>query len=262
MANVISFVNQIAGVGKTTVVLQTAAILKKRGYQVLMVDFDPQSALTKSFGIEPAEGFTILELIKGEVKVDDILIRTASGDLLPSDYGLGLNEKNMFDAIGRAFFLSNALSDVVKKYDYVLIDCPPSKTILVYNALLASTYSVIVTDTSKYNVKWLNKQFDIFSEIETAFKKRIKVLGILLTRTADKQRLEKGVSDAITSLATEKKTLVFNTTILNGNVINEASACFRSLPDFAPTHELTKRYESFVDELTKFFEEKKKRKNK
>lgn len=262
MGHVISFVNQICGVGKSTVILQTAAILKKRGSQVLMVDFDPQSGLTKSFGIEPAEGLTVFELLNGSVKVDDILIRTGSGDLLPSDYSLGLNEKNIFDAIGRVFLLSNALADVVKKYDYVLIDCPPSKSVLVYNALVASSCAVIVTDTSKYNLKWLPRQFDIFGEIEKAFKKKINVLGVLLSKTPDKHRIEKSLSDTITAVATEKKVSVFNTAIFKGNVINEALACYRSLPDYAPTHELTKKYESFVDELTRLFEDKKKRKNK
>ena len=133
--------NQKGGVGKTTTTINLGAALAELGRRVLLVDFDPQGALSVGLGVNPHElDATVYNLLMERgVTVDDVLLKTrvAGMDLLPSNIDLSAAEVQLVDEVGREHVLGRVLQPVLPDYDVILIDCQPSLGLLTVNALTA-----------------------------------------------------------------------------------------------------------------------------
>ena len=146
MTRIIAITNQKGGVGKTTTCVNLGATLNEMGYQVLIIDFDPQGNATSGSGVSKDEiEFDVRGLLLGESTFQDTcILKTEAGyDLLPSDIQLTEAEVGLVGQSNAQFRLKDVLAEQAENYDFVLIDCPPALSMLTINALIAAD-SVII----------------------------------------------------------------------------------------------------------------------
>ena len=138
-ARVVSFVNQKGGVGKTTTVVNIAAALALQGQRVLLIDLDPQSNATSAIGVSGRDIAGVYDALVEEVAPADCITRAQEGfDVMPSNPSLAGAEVELVPAMARERRLSNVVAPLRDRYDWLLIDCPPSLGLLTVNALAAA----------------------------------------------------------------------------------------------------------------------------
>lgn len=148
--HIIAIGNQKGGVGKTTTALNLAHTLADRGRLVLAVDLDPQASLTVAAGVGDCAGRSLAEVLTGKTELDNVLMELRPGlKLAPSDIALSESELILVGRIGREFALKRALGSPARRFDYVLLDLPPSLGILTVNGLAAAD-SVLVPAIPQY----------------------------------------------------------------------------------------------------------------
>ena len=144
--SIIAFVNQKGGVCKTTSTLNVGAALARAGKSVLLIDADPQGSLTAGAGIElNDDDLTLWEVLKGTGDINQAIKRKPGGtyDILPADRALSGADSELSTVPGRDFLLRETLAQLVKPYDFILIDCPPSLGVVTLMALTASNGAII-----------------------------------------------------------------------------------------------------------------------
>ena len=184
-ARVISLCNQKGGVGKTTSTINLGASLAELGRRVLLVDFDPQGALSAGLGIGPhqLERTTYNLLLERSVHVDDVLLKTAvtGVDLLPSNIDLSAAEIQLVTEVGREQTLARALAPVLSDYDFVLIDCQPSLGLLTVNALTASHGVIIPLECEFFSLRGVALLVDTIEKVQDRLNPQLTLDGILAT---------------------------------------------------------------------------------
>ncbi|MEG1612859.1 MAG: AAA family ATPase [Clostridia bacterium] len=249
MESIVCFINQKEGVGKSTTVFQIAAGLTKRRKKVLMLDIDPQASLTTYLGMDCNVDKNMYTFITGKSNFEDTIVRTASGDLIPSSLELGFREIELVRHLGCEFMLSSAIGEYCKNYDYVLIDCPSSTNIFLYNALMLSTHAVLVMQANCASTKWIGEYTLILDNVFKFFKKKVKFASVIMTRLNERYSVHKVLSEQMSAALSERNVPVLKSKIKNSEVVFEANACHRSLLDYAPTNDVTIQYDNAVDEL-------------
>ncbi len=185
-AVVISMCNQKGGVGKTTSTINLGAALAEYGRRVLLVDLDPQGALSAGLGVPHYELANTVHnlMVEPRVGIDDVMIRTrVEGlDLVPSNIDLSAAEIQLVNEVGREQTLGRALRPVLDSYDYVLIDCQPSLGLLTVNALACSDGVVIPTECEFFSLRGLALLTDTVDKVRDRLNPRLAISGILVTR--------------------------------------------------------------------------------
>ena len=185
-AKVIAMCNQKGGVGKTTSTINLGAALAEYGRRVLLVDLDPQGALSAGLGVPHYElEHTIHNvLVEPRVSIDNVLIHTRvpGMDLVPSNIDLSAAEIQLVNEVGREQTLARALHPVLDRYDYVLIDCQPSLGLLTVNALACSDGVVIPTECEYFSLRGLALLTDTVDKVRDRLNPKLEISGILLTR--------------------------------------------------------------------------------
>ena len=185
-AVVISMCNQKGGVGKTTSTINLGAALAEYGRRVLLVDLDPQGALSAGLGVPHYELANTVHnlMVEPRVGIDDVLIHTrVEGlDLVPSNIDLSAAEIQLVNEVGREQTLGRALRPVLDCYDYVLIDCQPSLGLLTVNALACSDGVVIPTECEFFSLRGLALLTDTVDKVRDRLNPRLTISGILVTR--------------------------------------------------------------------------------
>lgn len=254
MSTIISVSNQKGGVGKSTTAYNLGACLSlKCGKKVLLVDIDPQANLSDYLGYEPNGQPTITQLIMtacmGNITADSVrsAIRhceVANVDYIPSDINLASTEAMMVSAISRETILRRILSeDVIKDYDFVIIDCLPSLSSLLINALAVADKVLIPVQTQKFSMDGLQALENLYTQIKSTINPNSEILGILPTMT-DRTNTSK---NAVETLAEKYDTLVFNTHI---SKLNEAiRSCENRIPLCIGKSRLGIQYENLAEEV-------------
>ena len=185
-AVVISMCNQKGGVGKTTSTINLGAALAEYGRKVLLVDLDPQGALSAGLGVPHYElAHTVHNLmIEPRVGIDEVLIHTRVDglDLIPSNIDLSAAEIQLVNEVGREQTLGRALRPVLDRYDYVLIDCQPSLGLLTVNALACSDGVIIPTECEYFSLRGLALLTDTVDKVRDRLNPKLVISGIVVTR--------------------------------------------------------------------------------
>ena len=197
---ILSIVNQKGGVGKTTTTINLAACLHKMKRKVLLVDLDPQSNATRGSGVDTNSiNSSINDVLLGRDKISDAIISSACDgfDLLPATPDLTESEVNLVTQDNREFILRNKLKQLSSKYDYILMDCPPSLNILTVNSLVSATGVLIPVQCEFYALQGLSELINTIKQIQNTSNENLKIEGILRTMFDLRNNLSNDVSDQL-----------------------------------------------------------------
>ena len=252
MAKIITLANQKGGVAKTTTSLALASGLTNHGYHVLGVDLDPQSNLSLSSGIDTVElDETLYDVFKRTTDANSVLLTSPLGyDVLPG--GLSLAGADMdFTQTGREYMLKEALEALDAKYDYIIIDTPPTLGILTTNAMAASDSVIVPMAADLYSIQGLSQLNGLISNVRKYCNQNLKLAGLLITKYHGNQNISKAVSEKIAEIAQELDTKVFTSKIRESVAIREAQLLHSDIFKDAPKANATVDYTEFIDELLK-----------
>ena len=218
-AKVISFVNHKGGVGKTTSAVNIGAGLNRIGKKVLLVDLDPQANLTIHLGLSPNSEKTIYGALKGKYPIPVETIKPGL-DVVVSTLDLAGAEIELSSETGREIILRELLEKVQSKYDYILIDCPPSLGLLTVNSLSASKQVIITVEPGTFSLMGMTKLFEIIDKVKNRINKDLVQYKILITKFDTRKAIQKEFVEAIKQTYKNK---VYSTIIRTNVTLEEAT---------------------------------------
>ncbi|MGO4102654.1 ParA family protein [Leifsonia sp. YAF41] len=248
-ARIISLCNQKGGVGKTTTTINLAAALAGYGRRVLVVDFDPQGALSAGLGVPTHDVATIYDLLLSGSKdpFDAIQHTNVQGlDIIPANIDLSAAEVHLVNEVAREQILARVLRKVSADYDVILIDCQPSLGILTVNALTASHGVLIPLECEFFALRGVALLIETIDKVRDRLNPAIELDGILATmydsRTLHSREVLERVVDAFGNQVLE--------TVIGRTVkFPDASVAGQPITDFAPEHPAAKAYRQMAREL-------------
>ena len=249
MGKVISVSNQKGGVGKTTTALSLSAALGVLEKKILLIDMDPQSNATSGLGIDSNEvSFSSYDLIIGNSIASNMIIETNSPnlDLIPAKIDLVGLEIEIVNKSGREYLLKNSLEKVKEKYDFIIIDCPPSLGLITLNALTCSKSVIIPIQCEYFALEGLGKLLNTIKGVQKVHNPNLSLEGILLTMYDSRLRLSNQVKEDV------KKhfgNIVFNTIIPRNVSLGEAPSHGESILVYNATSKGSKSYLKFAQEI-------------
>jgi chromosome partitioning protein len=183
MGQIIAVANHKGGVAKTTSVIHLGAALAGQGLRVLLVDLDPQAALTFSFGLETSSGRSgVHDVLRRRCTAASAVLATDEGPfVLPSALELAEVEAGLFTVESRERVLAEALSPIRRRFDVLLLDCPPSLGLLTVNALAAAREVIIPLQCEMLGHRGVGQLLDTVADVRQAVNPRLRVAGILPT---------------------------------------------------------------------------------
>jgi len=249
-AKVIAMCNQKGGVGKTTSTINLGAALAEYGRRVLLVDLDPQGALSAGLGVPHYElEHTVHNLlVEPRVSIDEVLIKTrVSGmDLVPSNIDLSAAEIQLVNEVGREQTLGRALHPVLDRYDYVLIDCQPSLGLLTVNGLACADGVIIPTECEFFSLRGLALLTDTVDKVHDRLNPRLAISGILITRYDSRTVNAREVMARVVERFGD---LVFDTVITRTVRFPETSVAGEPITTWAPKSAGAEAYRSLAREV-------------
>jgi len=249
-ARVLALVNQKGGVGKTTTTINLGAALAGYGRRVLLIDFDPQGALSAGVGVNAYElEHTVYDVMLGtEVGIREVRLPTGVPGLevVPAGIDLSAAEMALVNEVAREQILAAALAPVLDEYDYVLIDCQPSLGLLTMNALAASDGVIIPLECEFFALRGMKILVDTITKVRSRINPRLTVDGILATmydaRTVHRREVLQRVVEAFGDT-------VFRTVITQTIKFPETTVAGTPITDYAPTSSGAEAYRSLAREL-------------
>src|SRR3989442_188070 len=246
LGKIIAIANQKGGVGKTTCAINLGGAFAALGHDVLCIDLDPQANLTVGLGIDvnTVERSIADVLIDPNVQLASIVrpTKTKRVDVAPSTLELSSAEVELFNAIGREMALRDKLArDIVQRYEYILIDCPPTLGLLTLNALVAANEVIIPVQTQYYALKGVAALLKIIRTVQARLNPQLKVLGLLPTFYDSRTILARDMLDSLRDLGDHQ---VFETVIRQSVKIGEAPTAGVPITVYEPRSDAAK---SFVD---------------
>jgi chromosome partitioning protein len=252
VGRVYTLVNQKGGVGKTTTAINLGAYLANFGQRVLIVDVDPQANATSSLGVDKhtVKGGTY-EMLLGGAPAAALVLQNPRLKLsiLPSSPSLAGAEVELVNELGRESLLSQALAPLVERYDYILIDCPPSLGLLTVNGLMAAKNGVLIPVQCEYlALEGLGELTHTVQRVRNALFPALKVRGVILTMFDGRTHLSDDVVAEVRKYFPEQ---VFETIIPRSVRLAEAPSYGLPVSAYAPESSAAKSYESLARELLK-----------
>ena len=213
MGKVISIANQKGGVGKTTTTINISACLAEAGKRVLVIDMDPQGNTTSGLGIEKDEAEnTIYEVILRTVDIKDAIIKDIFDnlDIIPSNVNLAGAEIDLIDVDNREYILKDSLAEVKDNYDFIILDCPPSLSMLTVNAMTASNTVLVPIQCEYYALEGLTQLMHTINLVKKKLNKKLELEGVVFTMYDSRTNLSLQVVENVKDNLQEKiyKTII------------------------------------------------------
>ncbi|WP_409483050.1 ParA family protein [Arsenicicoccus dermatophilus] len=249
-ARVIAMCNQKGGVGKTTTTINLGAALAELGRKVLMVDFDPQGALSVGFGIRPNDLDTTIYnlLVDRRIDIRDVIqpTRTDNVDVVPANIDLSAAEVQLVGEVAREQILARVLRPVLDDYDVILVDCQPSLGLLTVNALTAAHGVIIPLECEFFAMRGVALLVETIEKIVDRLNPRLQIDGILATmydgRTLHSREVVRSVVDHFGDT-------VFHTVISRTVKFPDATLAAEPITSYASAHSGAEAYRQLAREL-------------
>lgn len=249
-ARIISMVNQKGGVGKTTSTINLGAALAECGRKVLLVDFDPQGALSAGFGTNPHElELTVYNVMMDrKVDINDVILPTdiENIDLLPANIDLSAAEVQLVNEVAREQVLASALRKVQNEYDVILIDCQPSLGLLTVNALTASHGVIIPLICEFFALRAVALLVDSIEKVQDRLNPDLEITGVLATMFDARTIHSKEVLARIIDAFGDK---VFDTVVKRTVKFPDATVSAEPILSYASNHTGAQAYRQVAREL-------------
>ena len=197
MAKTVAIVNQKGGVGKTTTCVNLSAALTEAGKRVLLCDFDPQANSTSGMGVDKTVSRGVYDVLLGAIPAHEAVVSTRYGDVMPSNKALAGAGIELIGMKDREFLLKNALAQVAERYDYIMIDCPPSLELLTLNALCAADTILVPVQGEYYALEGLSDLMNTVRMIRRSLNPRLELEGVLLTMFDGRTNLALQVAEEV-----------------------------------------------------------------
>ena len=181
MGRIIAVANQKGGVGKTTTSINLAACLAEKGKKVLAVDMDPQGNLTSGLGVDKdSVEKSIYELIIGEVDIKEVINKEVL-DIIPTSIDLSAAEIELIGVDDKEYILRNAIDQVKDQYDFVIIDCPPSLSMLTINAMTTADSVIVPIQCEYYALEGLSQLIHTVELVKDRLNSKLEIEGVVFT---------------------------------------------------------------------------------
>lgn len=214
MGKVLSISNQKGGVGKSTTAINLSACLAELGKKVLVIDMDPQGNATSGLGIDKDDEkmYTVYDLLVDECSVQDCIQETGFENLsiIPSNNDLAGAEIELLELDDREFVLSNHIKSIVGDFDYIIIDCPPSLSILTLNAMCASSGIIVPIQCEYYALEGLTQIINTIELVKERLNGDLDIEGVVFTMFDSRNNLS---SDVVANVKENLDINVFDTII-------------------------------------------------
>ena len=213
MGRIIAIANQKGGVGKTTTAINLSATLAEAGQKVLAVDFDPQGNETSGLGLEKENlEQTVYELLIGDCKLSDCLVKEVQPnlDVIPSNVNLAGAEIELLEMDDKEKILRGFLRRIKKNYDFIIIDCPPSLSLLTINALVAADTVLVPIQCEYYALEGLNQVMKTIQLVKKGLNPKLEMEGVVFTMYDSRTNLSNEVVQSVRESLNEN---IYNTMI-------------------------------------------------
>ena len=213
MSRIIAVANQKGGVGKSTTAINLSSCLAEKGKKVLVVDMDPQGNTTSGLGLDKNRlEITVYEMLIGEQPIKACIQKDVfdNMDVLPSNVNLSGAEIELIDSDERSFVLKNRLKEVKKKYDFIIIDCPPSLSILTVNALTAADSVLVPIQCEFYALEGISQLMKTIALVQERLNEKLIIEGVVFTMYDSRTNLSQQVVENVRSNLNENiyKTII------------------------------------------------------
>lgn len=247
MGKVFVFVNQKGGVGKTTSAINIGAYIALAGKKVLLVDFDSQGNMSSGVGVSKKKP-TIYELMAGQSTAEETIRHTTveNLDAISASIDLSGAAIELVDQENREFFLKNALASVKDKYDYILIDCPPSLGVLTLNGLAAADAVLVPMQCEYFALEGITLLLQTVKKVQKSINKDLVIGGIFFTMYDSRTRL---AQDVVMQVKSYFKDVVFNTIIPRNVRLSEAPSHGEPICKYDPNCIGAKSYAKLAEEV-------------
>ena len=185
MGRIIAIANQKGGVGKTTTAINLSSCLAEKGKKVLSVDMDPQGNLTSGLGMEKENiEKTIYDLIIGETNIEEVIVKSEDIDnleLIPTSIDLSAAEIELIDLDEKEYILRKAIHQVKEQYDFIIIDCPPSLSMLTINAMTTADSVLVPIQCEYYALEGLSQLMHTVQLVKDRLNSELEIEGVVFT---------------------------------------------------------------------------------
>ena len=253
MTKIYAISNQKGGVGKTTTAVNLGAFLAAAGQRVLIIDIDPQANATSSLGLGASQlPRSLYDVLSGEAELADVITLTNRMrlDIAPSSHALAALETEAVEAIDdpyrRSFLLRDALTPTLHRYDYILIDSPPSLGLITVNAMAAAQGVLIPVQSEYLAMEGLGQLLGTVDRVKKSINPHLRIVGLLLTMYDARNKLSRQVEEELRGYF---KDLVFQTVIPRNVRLGEAPSYGEPINAYAPNSAGAKAYQKLAEEL-------------
>ncbi len=246
---IVAIINQKGGVGKSTTAINLAAALGEMNKEVLLVDLDPQGNATSGLGIDKGQiPRCVYDVLLNDVPVEDVIIPDICEglDIVPATINLAGAEVELVSEMARENRLKDAVGSLRGKYDYILIDCPPSLGLLTVNALVAADKLIIPIQCEFYALEGVTKLLDSMKRVKTRLNPSLDIYGILLTMYDGRTTLSKQVVREVRNYFGKE---VFETVIPRTVKLSEAPSYGMPITQYDPTGKGAQSYVKLAKEV-------------